>query len=244
MIPLATTELSTDSWISSLMAPEMSGLGLQAGWVLIYTSLIVFVVRIFAGSVIGRVGPIGTLAAASATAALGLFWLAGATGAMLLAAAMLYGIGKSFFWGTSLAVASEQFPRGGAVTINLMAGAGMLAAGIVGSVLLGAAQDTATARALAAHDLANRTGLAPTYLTLERSGLLGSYRALDPAKVAAAPPSERATVEQVVARSKRSALRDVTLLPVIMLLTYSGLLFHFRRTGGYRPVLLKREDRA
>jgi len=52
MIPQAMTELSTDSWISSLMSPEMARLGLNAGWVLIYTSLIVFVIRIFAGSLI------------------------------------------------------------------------------------------------------------------------------------------------------------------------------------------------
>ena len=39
MIPLATTELGTDSWITSLLTPEMERLGLQAGWVLVYTSL-------------------------------------------------------------------------------------------------------------------------------------------------------------------------------------------------------------
>jgi MFS family permease len=132
MIPLATTELSTDSWISSLMEPEMTRLNLSAGWVLIYTSLIVFLVRLFAGSIIDRIGLVETLSVASLLAAAGLFLLSGASGMTILIAATLYGIGKSFFWGTTLALTSEQFPRGGAVTLNVMGGVGMLAAGIVG----------------------------------------------------------------------------------------------------------------
>lgn len=241
MIPLATTELSTDSWISSLMEPEMRAIGLQAGWVLIYTSLIVFVIRLFAGSVIARFTPIGTLAMAAAAAALGLFWLAGSTGAALLAAATLYGIGKSFFWGTSLAVASEQFPRGGAVAINVVAGSGMLAAGIVGSVLLGAAQDSATGRALAQYDAANGTALTQTYLTVEKVSVFGPYKALDGAKVAAAPEADRASIEQVANGSKKAALREVALLPLVMLVTYLAMLLWFRRRGGYRPVVLEGE---
>jgi hypothetical protein len=51
MIPLATTELGTDSWITDLMTPAMSELGMQAGWVLVYTSAIMFVLRFFAGLV-------------------------------------------------------------------------------------------------------------------------------------------------------------------------------------------------
>ena len=77
MIPLATTELSTDSWISSLMQPEMAAIGLQAGWVLVYTAAIVFVIRLFAGSVVKLLNPLGTMAMASAAAAAGLFLLSG-----------------------------------------------------------------------------------------------------------------------------------------------------------------------
>ena len=56
-------------------------------------------------------------------------------------AATIYGIGKAFFWPTSIGVVSEQSPRGGAITINVIAGVGMLAAGIVGSPLIGGVQD-------------------------------------------------------------------------------------------------------
>ena len=242
MIPLAITELSTDSWIVSLMEPEMARLGLQAGWVLVYTAMIVFVVRLFAGSVTQVATPLGTLAAASAVAAIGLFWMAGATGLALLVAATLYGIGKSFFWGTSLAVASEQFPKGGAVTVNVIAGAGMLAAGIVGASLLGTIQDRSTAVGLVRFDEAHGTQLTQTYLATPRHGVFGTYRALDTHAVANASAEDRETIATIVSDSKKGALRYVALLPVLMLVIYLGLILFFRARGGYAPVILSRTE--
>ncbi len=237
MIPQAMTELSTDSWISSLMSPEMARLGLNAGWVLIYTSLIVFVIRIFAGTLIDRVKPLGVLAFASALAAAGLFLLSGSTGGLLLAAATLYGIGKSFFWGTTLGVASEQFPKGGAVTINMMAGAGMLAAGILGSVLLGAAQDHATLEGVTAYDRGHHSTLADHYMKDHRA-MFGTYRALDAQTVANAGAADKAVLETIASGSKKAALKDIALLPLITLLVYLGLIVVFQRRGGYKPVVL------
>lgn len=242
MIPIAITELSTDSWISSLMAPEMSRLGLQAGWVLVYTAAIMFVIRLFAGAIIDRITPLGALAAASAITACGLFLLAGSVGLGLLAAATLYGIGKSFFWGTTLAVASEQFPKGGAVTVNVIAAAGMLAAGILGSVMLGAAQDSATMRALQRHDAAHGTQFAETYLSGEKTSVFGGYRALDAERLARAPATEREEIAQMKAAAKKDALRDIALFPVALFIAYLGLIVFFRRRGGYKPVVLSPVD--
>ena len=55
--------------------------------------------------------------------------------------ATIYGVGKSFFWPTMLGVLAEQFPKGGALTLNVIAGVGMLGVGVVGNPLLGAIQD-------------------------------------------------------------------------------------------------------
>lgn len=241
MIPQAMTELSTDSWISSLMSPEMAAMGLSAGWVLLYTSLIVFVIRIFAGTLIDRFKPLGVLAFASALAATGLFLLSDSTGGFLLAAATLYGIGKSFFWGTTLGVASERFPKGGAVTINMMAGAGMLAAGILGSVLLGAAQDHATLDGLLAYDRNHHTALTDHFMK-DRRAIFGIYRALDDLTVTKADTADKAILETIVSGSKKAALKDVALLPLITLLVYIGLILFFRTRGGYKPVVLERSE--
>ncbi|ESQ77702.1 sugar MFS transporter [Asticcacaulis sp. AC402] len=244
MMPLAVTELATDSWISELMGPEMQKIGLAAGWVLIYTNLIVFVIRIFAGTLIEKFKPLGVLAFASALAAVGIFMMAGATGPAILAAATLYGIGKSFFWGTSMAVASEQFPKAGAVGINMFGGAGMLAAGILGTVLLGATQDSSTREGLKRHDEAQGTALTATYLTQEKVSIFGRYPALDEAKVAAAPDADKAVFTELSVTAKKDALKEMALLPLFTLLVYLGLIFWFRSRGGYKPVVLgeKKDD--
>lgn len=238
MMPLATTELGTDSWISSLLEPEMVAIGLQPGWVLVYTSALVLVLRLFAGPLVHRFSPLGLLALCSAIAAIGLYSLSIATGVGILLAATLYGLGKSFFWPTSIGFVAEQFPKGGAVTMNVLAGVGMLAVGIVGSVLLGAIQDRAIGESLATHDARHGTQLHSTFFTNERSGVFGRYLALDEAKVATADAPTREVVGTVVTQSKRLAMGSVALLPLVMLIAYLLLMLHFKRQGGYRPVAL------
>ena len=171
-------------------------------------------------------------------AAVGLYSLSVATGAALLLAATLYGVGKSFFWPTSIGFVAEQFPKGGAVTMNVLAGVGMLAVGIVGSVLLGSIQDRTIGESLAAHDAQHGTQLHATFFTNEKTGVFGRYLALDESKLAASDPDTRAVVDSVVTGSKKTALRSVAVLPLIMLVAYLLLIVYFRRQGGYRAVAL------
>jgi MFS family permease len=139
MILLATTELGVDSWVTSLMEPVF---GKHAGWILVYTSAIMFVLRFFAGPIVHRISPLGLLCVCAALAAVGLVSLSmAATGALVFLAATLYGVGKSFFWPTTLGVVSEQFPRGGALTLNAMGGMGMIAVGTLGGSFLGTMLD-------------------------------------------------------------------------------------------------------
>ena len=238
MAPLATTELGTDSWITSLLEPEVVSMGLQPGWVLVYTSALALVLRLFAGPLVHRFSPLGLLALCSGIAAVGLYSMAEVTGAAVLLAATIYGIGKSFFWPTSIGFVAEQFPRGGAVTMNVLAGVGMLGVGIVGSVLLGSIQDRAIGESLAAHDAQQGTQLHQTFFTSEKSGAFGRYLALDEAKVNASDQQTRAVVNSVVAGSKKTALKSVAVLPLIMLAAYLLLILFFRRQGGYRAIAL------
>ena len=140
MILLATTELGVDSWVTDLMTPAF---GRAAGWIIVYTSVIMFVLRFCAGPIVHRISPLGLLACCAAVAACGLFFLSsvGSAVALVIIAATMYGIGKAFFWPTTLGVVSEQFPRGGALTLNAMGGMGMIAVGVLGGPLLGARVD-------------------------------------------------------------------------------------------------------
>ncbi len=238
MLPLVTTELGTDSWITSLLEPEVVSMGFQPGWVLVYTSALMLVLRLFAGPLLRRFSPLGLLALCSAIAAVGLYSLSQATGAAVLLAATIYGVGKSFFWPTSIGFVAEQFPKGGAVTMNVLAGVGMLGVGIVGSVLLGSIQDRAIGESLAAHDAQHGTQLHQTFFTNEKNGAFGRYLALDEVKVNASDGQTRAVVHSVVAGSKKTALKSVAVLPLVTLVAYLLLILYFRRQGGYRAIAL------
>jgi MFS family permease len=233
MIPLATTELGVDSWITAIMTGEMTRIGINAGWVLIYTSAIMLVLRLFGGGLAHKLSPLGLLAICAAVAAIGLFTLSGATGAMILLAATLYGIGKSFFWPTTLAVVADQFPRGGALTMNTVAGVGMLAVGIIGAPFMGNLQDRNIDQQLAVSAPALHAQVME-----EKSSIFGDYRAVNPAATASLDATQQAQIAQVTEASQKAALRTIALLPVLMMICYIGLFLYFRSRGGYRPAEL------
>ena len=134
-------ELGTDSWISkitgAIMGSPTKGLILFS-----YTSLLMFVLRFFAGPIVHRISPLGLLFVSAVLGAIGLTLLGGAeTVTVCVVAATVYALGKTFLWPTMLAVVSEQFPKGGAVAIGMLGGAGMLSAGLLGGPALGFKQD-------------------------------------------------------------------------------------------------------
>lgn len=241
MIPLATTELGTDSWITDLMTPAMNELGVQAGWVLVYTSAIMFVLRFFAGTIIHKVSPLGLLAICSAIAALGLYMLSFSAGVMILVAATIYGLGKTFFWPTMLGVVAEQFPKGGALTLNITGGLGMIAAGVIGAGILGFIQDKSVDKNILAYDKANSTNIHSTYVTENKTSLFGGYQALNQSKLATASAEDNATVTGIRDTAKKEALRDIVIFPIIMFVSYVLLILYFRSKGGYKAVVLKKE---
>lgn len=229
MIPLATTELGTDSWITDLLTPQMSALGIAAGWVLVWTSLLMMVLRLFAGPFVRRLTPLGLLAASAGVAAIGLALLSQATGLAILGAATVYGLGKAFLWPTILGVVAEKFPKGGALALNTVAGVGMLSVGIVGAVFLGQVQDTITATALRRHDDAHDTALASRYLAAPATSVLGSYQALAADRVASAPAEDRALLQRIRAGAKQQSLTRVALLPALLSGGFLALLLLERR---------------
>lgn len=237
MILLATTELGVDSWITNLMTPVLAQFSQYGGLLLlIYTSFIMFVLRFFAGPIVHRISPLGLLATCAALASLGLFWIAnaGAAAGMIFAAGTLYGIGKTFFWPTTLGVVTEQFPRGGAMTINAIAGVGMISVGVLGGPILGAIQDNALDARLLAADPAIHARVAGEPAT----AYLMRYQPVDRSKVAELPEPARKLVEQITTENSQHTLATFAILPAIMFFCYVGLILYFKARGGYRPVVL------
>jgi MFS family permease len=234
MVPLATTELGTDSWITSLMTPSMEKIGLAGIMVLIYTSLIMMILRFSAGAIVHRISPLGLLACAATIAGIGLILLSRAeAGIAILVAATVYGLGKSFFWPTMLGVVAEQSPRGGALTLNATGGVGMLGVGVIGAVFLGFIQDSSISKHLQKQDPA-----AYTQTVSQKKWVLGEYQAVDEDKVKVLPANEQARITGIEDSAKKSALATVAIFPGIMLVCYLILLGYFRAKGGYEAQVL------
>jgi len=235
MFLLATTELGTDSWIADIMRSVLRS-PTKGTLFLVYTSLIMFVLRFFAGPIVHRISPLGLLATCAAIASAGLIWLgnAGSAAAVLFAAATLYGVGKTFFWPTTLGVVSEQFPKGGALMLNAIAGVGMIAVGTLGNPAIGFVQDKAFDQQMALEqpELHER-------VVTQRPGLFGTVSGLDQTKFEQLDEQQKESVETIVIASKQSTLTKIALLPAIMCLCYLGLIAYFQAKGRYRPQSLE-----
>ncbi|NDC64347.1 MAG: MFS transporter [Planctomycetia bacterium] len=171
-------ELGTDSWISKITGTIMNS---PANGLLlfVYTSGLMFVLRFFAGPIVEKISPLGLLAVSALFGAAGLTLLGNAQGALMcVVAATVYGIGKTFLWPTMLAVVSEQFPKGGAITIGAAGGVGMLSAGLLGGPGIGFLQDqNASASLRQANQAVFERYRAPKeneFLWLKTAGLDGS----------------------------------------------------------------------
>ncbi len=256
MLPLATTEIGTDGWITGIMEGVVK---FHPGWVLVYTSAIMCVLRFYAGPIVHKLSPLGLLVLSSILAIAGLLWLAGANGAFIIfAAATLYALGKTFFWPTMLGVVSEQTPKGGALTLNAISGIGMLAVGTLGFPYIGVLQTQEQQNALASSPKVAE--ITPTLvqdgkftaLTDKNIYEILEYKAIDDAvvtKTIEALPEDKqeeatAVIKETKEQSNQKALGKMALFPGIMLACYIALLLFFRAKGGYKPVELETGDQV
>jgi MFS family permease len=257
MMPLAITEIGTDGWITEAMKSFAIQNSFPPIAVLIYTSLIMLVLRFFAGPIIKALTPLGLLVASAILAIIGLTWLSVAQAGVLILAATLYGLGKTFFWPTMLGIVSEQTPKGGAITLNSISGIGMLACGAIGFPLLGLFQINTHKSELAESELI-RTNVPALVETSESGesnlkavtispGLFGNYSNVDEAAIEgqiatvtdpAIATELRSEVKEIKELSPKHSLSKIAIFPAAMLLAYIGLFLYFKSKGGYRPVVI------
>jgi len=231
--PLATTELGTDGWMPELLKLSGPNFPNFATWIFVYVSVIMTVLRFYAGPIIHKFSPIGLLVISAAIAITGLILLSNATGWAILAAASVYALGKTFLWSTTLGLTSEQFPKGGALTLNGVSAVGVLFLGVLGSPYIGYQQDLDMDKRLSATE---HSALHAQVKGEAKPGIFGSAPTLDQEKIKALPKAQTQELETVQAASKRSVFITIALLPGFMLACYLGLFAYFRSKGGYKPV--------
>jgi MFS family permease len=149
---------------------------------------------------------------------------------MLIFAATLYGMGASLSWPTMIGLASEQFPRGGALTLNSISAVGMISVGILGGPFLGTLQDASLDRNLQRANPALHAAVAEP--AQQKFGF--HFQPLGKAKIKSLSGADRARVEQIVAQTNQDALAKIAILPSIMCGCFLGLGLFFWQRGGYR----------
>ena len=232
--PLATTELGTDGWMPDLLKLSGPAVSHFETWVFFYTSVIMTVLRFRAGPIVDRFSPIGMLVIGTAIAICGLLYLSTATGYVILAATTVYALGKTFLWSTTLGMTSEQFPKGGALTLNGVSAMGVLFLGVLGSPLIGFKQDVDMDQRLAS----SHTALHAQIKGDTKAGMFGDNPSLNQEKINALPEAQRKEFDAVQAESKKHVFVNIAMLPAFMLICYLGLFFYFKRKGGYKPVMI------
>ncbi len=239
---VGAVELGTDGWIQNITGNILSSGEGKA--LFVWTSSVMFVLRFCAHWIEKnlKLSPVGLLFVCAILGCLGLNLTAGATsfvGAML--ALTIYGIGKTFFWPTMLAVASDRYPRTGAIAISVMGGIGMMSAGLIGSPGLGYFKDRYAAEEVQKVDSA----LFEEYKAESTSSFLifSEINGLDGTKLGKAKEAKgdgSATEEQLKVveadiMGDRRTLKTDSLIPAGMAAIYLLLMLYFKSIGGYKP---------
>lgn len=260
---VGAVELGTDSWIQNITGNLFSSQ--QGKWIFIWTSAIMFALRFSAHWIEKnlKLSPVGLLTICAALACVGLALSARIDSfGMALLALTVYALGKTFFWPTMLAVASDRFPRTGAVAISIMGGIGMLSGGMIGGPGLGYAKDRFAGEELARANpaaYAEYQSATPSQFLFfaPAHGLDGRKFGAVSEKLAAArdtagspaaayavlTPTEKAVHDASIAGDRRT-LRADAFIPAAMALIYLGLLLYFKSIGGYKIVQIEPAKRA
>ena len=243
---IGSVELGTDQWIQFITGNLFTSE--QGKYLFLWTSVIMFALRFSANWIEQtlKLSPVALLLVCSVLAFIGLRLASTMeTFAAALLALGIYAVGKTFFWPTMLAVASDRFPRTGAVAISIMGGIGMLSVGTIGGPGLGYMKDRFAGEALKAQDAAifeeYKAPKPSTFLNIESTAAFG----FDGKKLAEAKDAKENRTEQQKAVVKadqagdRKTLKFDSYIPATMALIYLLILIYFKSIGGYKTVHLE-----
>ena len=242
---IGSVELGTDQWIQFITGNLFTSE--QGKYLFLWTSAIMFGLRFCANWIEStlKFSPVALLLTCSVLACIGLN-LASTMSSIEMAfvALGIYAVGKTFFWPTMLAVASDRFPRTGAVAISIMGGIGMLSVGTIGGPGLGYLKDRFAGESLKEKDAAifaeYKAEKPSAFLAIKSMEAYG----LDGKKLGEAKEAKEKTEKQkaVVAADQlgdRKTLKMDSYIPAMMALLYLGILLYFKSIGGYKAVHLE-----
>ncbi|MEN9579512.1 MAG: hypothetical protein RJA70_2521 [Pseudomonadota bacterium] len=243
---VGAVELGTDGWIQNITGNLFTSE--QGKYLFIWTSVIMFGLRFcvhfFEKNL--KISPIGLLLISSVLAVVGLRMASGMTTFFMAMVALgIYAVGKTFFWPTMLAVASDRFPRSGAIAISIMGGIGMLSAGLIGGPGLGYSKDRFSSEALNQADSAIYSSVKSEkpskFLFFDEVYAIDGTK-LGDAKAAKEKTPEQQTMVSADQAGDRKTLAVDSYIPLAMAGIYLAMLLYFKARGGYRVLKLSDVD--
>jgi hypothetical protein len=258
---VGAVELGTDGWIQNITGNLFTSE--QGKYLFLWTSAIMFALRFCAHWIENtlKISPVGLLCLCAALACGGLILASSMdTFTMAMVALGIYAVGKTFFWPTMLAVASDRYPRTGAVAISIMGGIGMLSAGMIGGPGLGYCKDRFAGEALQAKNPAlfetAKAAKPSEFLNIDATAAYGldgkKLGEVDEKLKAARAEIEKAGGDIKTAATKlsqderdileasiagdRKTLKTDAYIPAAMAIIYLLILLYFKMIGGYRPL--------
>ena len=199
MFGTAITELFTNQWIEILLK-NVTEHGIL---ILALTAGVQVFGRAVAGPVVHKISPTGVLLVSAILSAIGLFLMGSVSGYMLIVAAVIFGMGITYFWPTMLGFVSENIPESGALGMNLMGGAGMFAVSIY-TYFMGGFYDNIISKNLPA------------------GGTLDTFRSAE------AGTAEAAAFTQAQAVAGPEIINVTLIIPVILVVAFGGLFFYMK----------------
>ncbi|PSL49855.1 fucose permease [Chitinophaga niastensis] len=199
MFGTAITELFTGQWIDVLLKNVTE----NAILILALTAGVQTLGRGIAGPVVHKISPTGVLLLSAIFSALGLYLLSHVSGDMIFVAAFIFGIGVTYFWPTMLGFVSENIPESGALGMNLVGGAGMLAVSVY-MFFMGGFYDSIIGKQLPA------------------GASLDAYRS------AGAGTAEATAFTQATAVAGPEIIKVTLIIPIILIVAFAGLFLYMR----------------
>jgi MFS family permease len=254
---VGAVELGTDGWIQSISGAILTKS--DGAKLFTFTSALMFLLRFCAHFIEKtlKFSPVALLFTCAMIACAGLNVISAVnTFGTAMGAMVIYALGKTFFWPTMLAVASDRFPRTGAVAISIMGGIGMMSAGLIGSAGLGYANDRFSAAAVPEKLKAEYIGakesqwlVFESVKTIDASKFSAVKEKLgkaqeendkkgvnDPKAALTALNEKETSLHEATITGARHTLRADSIIPATMAVIYLLILLYFKSIGGYKPI--------
>jgi len=215
----SSTELVTGQWAPDILTATTGASGIL---ILVFINGLMAIGRAFAGDIVHRISPVAMLIGSAGFSAVGIFLLSKAANpTSAYVAAFIFAVGVCFFWPTMLGVASERFPRTGALGMSIMGAIGMVSTSIF-LPIVGKFKDQGIA----------------DYLHLPSA----DPALTKPFQEAAANTPQAAEWAKAQAAGGGAGLHVLVILPVILLVIFILVYAYDKSRGGYKKEILVQDQ--